>query len=251
MPRPSAAPCTRRLLRTCPASRPARSRPGSFTQSLRFDPYNTSDFSGFIATMNGAAEPGAVLHGVRHQRERDDYRRGAGGRASLQQHGRQPERPGELLPHCADAGRRAGLQGRRHRRSSSRTRSGWTSSRSTWACALSSGSTSPAKARRSSPSTGRSRRGCRAIYDVLGRRPPEGVRLLRPLLRSDPHEHDGVCGQHQRPHARRAGLRQQPVGDLPHPRRHGGAGRVHRADHQDAVHGRHRRSDIRRTSAAR
>ena len=36
---------------------------------------------------------------------------------------------------AADAGRRAGLQGRRHAASSSRTRSAWHASRSTWACA--------------------------------------------------------------------------------------------------------------------
>ena len=64
-----------------------------------------------------------------------------------------------------------------------------------------------------------------AAYDLHGRRHAEGVGVLGPLLRPDPHGHDQLRRHDQRLDARRAGVRQQPVGHLPRARLLGGAGR--------------------------
>ena len=73
------------------------------------------------------------------------------------------------------------------------------------------------------------------------RRQAEGLRLLRPLLRSDPQQHDQLRRHAERLRARGAGLDQRRLGHLPDARRPGAAGRVLRAVDQDAVYRRRER----------
>ena len=96
---------------SCPHRHSRRRLHGFVHRGLGFDPFNTSDFSGFIATINGRPTGRSSIRcSTPTVTERSPTKSSA---AALRYNSTSgnPNGQVQLLPHCADAGRRAGFQG--------------------------------------------------------------------------------------------------------------------------------------------
>ena len=165
----------------------------SLSGSKTFRVSNVSDFGGFIRTHQRAAEPRRVLRRVRHQPRWND--RGSGvWRAPRLTTTRPATRTAPSItagPSSRPTARRIHLEGLEFLCPGQLSRGQAHLQRSV--CGLSVGSTSRPRARHHDLRLGRwaaSQRGLRP----QGRRPAEGVRLLGPLLRPGPDEHDAFAG---------------------------------------------------------